>query len=257
MLKPLTHPLLINHARHGFFNRHGGVSRGLYSSLNGGAGSKDNIDDVMENRRRVQEFFAARKLITLHQCHSATAIVATPDTEISQIKADGMVTADSNIALCILTADCAPILLVDQQKKIIGACHAGWRGAVGGVIENTVQAMKKLGSAPANIAAVIGPLIGKESYEVGEDMRAAATQQQPWAKDFFTPLEQSPEATQEKFLFDLAGFCAAVLKTQGVERVANLGVDTLTNEDFFSNRRNKLQGQDDYGRLMSVVMIGE
>ncbi|MDI9313185.1 MAG: peptidoglycan editing factor PgeF [Hydrotalea sp.] len=249
-LNPMTHSLLeVPHLRHGFFDRHGGASTGVYESLNGGAGSRDLPDAVYENRQRVQRFFGAPKLLSLHQYHSA--VVVRVDAQSGSTKGDGMVTNKTGIALCILTADCAPLLLVDKTKNIIGACHAGWRGAVGGVIKNTVAEMMAMGARPENINAVVGPLIGPKSYEVASDMKTDASQQHPLAEQFFTPKENG------KYLFNLPGFCLAALHDCGVVSAAWLGVDTAANDHYFSNRRNKLRGLDDYGRLMSVIMLRE
>ena len=254
IVNPLTHKLLVSqNLRHGFFDRHGGVSTDIYESLNGGPGARDLPAAVIANRQLVQDFFHAQKLLSLHQCHSATVIVADQQTDGSSIKADGMVTKQHGLALCILTADCAPILLADHRNNIIGACHAGWRGAVGGVIENTIAAMCAMGARSENIVAVVGPLIGPTSYEVAIDMKNEAISQHAMAEQFFTPKENG------KFLFDLPNFCLAVLAANGVgvEHSAWLGIDTAANENYFSNRRNKLQGLDDYGRLMSVIMLAE
>ncbi|MGI9461730.1 MAG: peptidoglycan editing factor PgeF [Alphaproteobacteria bacterium] len=255
MLAPHTHPLLdhLPYIRHGFFSRHGGVSKGIYESLNGG-GRHDKKEHILENRQRVKDFFVARKLLSLAQCHSSSVIMVDNKTTDNHIAADGMVCREKNLALCILTADCAPLLLADKQQNIIAACHAGWRGATGGVIEETIRVMQKIGGQAKNMIAVLGPTIGPESYEVREDMVKVAIEKNPLAKNFFR--EKKYINQQDKlFLFDLPNFCMALLQQQGVDSVAWLGVDTLYDDNFFSHRRNRLAGKDEYGRLMNVIML--
>lgn len=254
MLQPHVSPLLkaTPHIAHGFFNRHGGVSQGIYDSLNGGPGSHDASENVVENRRRLQSYFSAERIYALYQCHSNRVITIDQHNDTNNIgneRADGMVTNLPRRALVILTADCAPLLLADRRQKIIGACHAGWRGAVAGVIENTVSGMNNLGSRTADITAAIGPLIGPRSYQVRGDMKKAATDQNPLAEQFFTAIGN------DQFLFDLSGFCGALLTRLGVGQHGWIGKDTYADHGFFSHRRNHQQGIDDYGRLLSCIML--
>lgn len=254
----------ITQIQHGFFTRHGGVSEGIYQSLNGGFGSKDKKDAVLMNRQKIREFFDANHFITLHQCHSANVITITPALiqahqlpgapwcfNHQNLWADSMVTNVEKSLLTILTADCAPILLADKKQPIIGACHAGWRGVVGSVIETTIAAMQQLGAT--KITAAIGPLIAPTSYEVGEDMKIKVLSHLGRdAEKFFQPKLTN---SAKKFYFDLPGICLEKLFQAGVENAEWIRQDTYSNHDFFSYRRNSQQGIKDYGRLMSCIMI--
>ncbi|HEY7384322.1 MAG TPA: polyphenol oxidase family protein, partial [Beijerinckiaceae bacterium] len=176
--------------RHAFFTREGGVSTGIYGSLNGGIGSSDDPAHVTENRRRMAERLgvAESALVSLHQIHSAEAvIVERPWTRDARPRADGMATRVPGIALAISTADCGPVLFADAQARVIGAAHAGWRGALGGVLEATVAAMETLGAARRNITAVLGPTISQAAYEVGPELVAGFRQADPGNARFFRP----------------------------------------------------------------------
>ena len=252
MITPFTHPFLDNDClAHGFFGRTGGISSGLYRGLNVGLGSHDRRDDVLENRRRVTDALGqpASSLTTLYQIHSPTVItVATPfDGHVPE--ADALVTGVPGITLGILTADCVPVLFADTGAEIIGAAHAGWKGAVGGVLENTIQAMEELGAERDDIRAVIGPCIAQSSYEVGPEFiaRFSAVEQ----AQFFIP---SPRAGHA--LFDLPSYVATRLIAAGLQHVALLAMDTCADEEnFFSYRRATLRGEPDYGRHISCIVL--
>jgi YfiH family protein len=245
MLLPLTAPSLnLSHIRHGFFSRNGGVSHGLYASLNCGPGSGDNLEHVGKNRLRVSQHMGA-PVITCHQVHSSEVVtVRAPWEQKDAPQADAMVTATSGIALGILTADCLPVLFADRKKPIIGAAHAGWKGAFTGVLENTLAAMKSLGAS--EIACAIGPAISQPSYEVGSEFyeRFAGYQQ------FFLP-----SSREGHFLFDLKGYALQRLKNAGIEAEL-LDRDTCFEDDsFFSFRRATLMGERGYGRQVSVITL--
>jgi YfiH family protein len=244
---------------HGFFGRAGGVSEGIFSSLNCGLGSDDHRDAVMENRGRAVRRIAANDvpLITLYQIHSPDVITITADhiRADEPIKADAMVTRQKNIALGILTADCCPVLLVDNQNGVIGAAHAGWRGALAGVIPNTIKAMQQIGANINEIRAAIGPTIAQESYEVGNEVMAAFTSADALNAKFFIPAKRA-----DHFMFDLPGYAARALKLSGIQLYENLGMDTYPDKnDFFSYRRRTHEtfasGQADYGRQLSAIVL--
>lgn len=239
---------------HGFFTREGGVSEGLYSALNCGLGSGDRPDAVSTNRAR-----AARRLglgggalVTACQVHSGRVAVVDrpwPDSERPQV--DGMVTTTPGLALGILTADCAPVLLADADAGVVGAAHAGWRGALGGVIEATVRRMVDLGARPARMAAAVGPCIRQSSYEVGPELRATFCADDETRSEFFAP-SQRPH----HFLFDLPGYVTARLRAVPVGTVATIPLDTCADAArFFSYRRTTREGGGDYGRLLSAIAL--
>ena len=246
-----THPHL-DHPRiaHGFFGRAGGVSEGLYAGLNCGPGSHDNKAHVVENRARVAHALGMvpEKLCTLYQIHSPNAlIVHEPWDAGTPPQADALVTNVPGITLGILTADCAPVLLADHKAGVIGAAHAGWKGAHGGVVESTLAAMEKLGAERDNIAAVIGPCIAQASYEVGPEFRerfSEADQQQ-----FFIP-----STREHHHRFDLPAYVAQTARRAGLQRIAILAMDTCSDPTrFFSYRRTTLASEPDYGRQISVI----
>ena len=239
---------------HRFFTRRGGVSAGLYSSLNCGYGSGDSPDNVRENRRRAAATFSAGEndLLTLHQIHSTDVLTVADQrwTSPGAPRADGLVTDRPGVVLGVLAADCAPVLLADSGAGVIGACHAGWKGALGGVVEATIGAMEKLGARREAIAAVIGPCIGKDSYEVGPEFPAPFRAQDEANGAFF---KVAPRAGH--FIFDLAGYLLSRVERAGVAADATRH-DTLSGtEDFFSYRRNTLQGVRDYGRGLSAIAL--
>ncbi|MFZ5608679.1 MAG: peptidoglycan editing factor PgeF [Pseudomonadota bacterium] len=238
--------------RHGFFGRRGGVSRGLYASLNAGAGSGDDPALVAENRARVARRLGARHLVTLFQTHSATAVALdAPFPAGKSPKADGMATRTPGLALGILTADCAPVLLADTHAGVIGAAHCGWRGTLDGVIAATVACMAGLGAAPSRMRAAIGPCIAQASYEVGDELRQAYLAAEAGAARHFTPAGK-----KDKWHFALAEMVATQLAAAGIDQVDALGHDTYGEEDrFFSYRRASHRGEKDYGRQIAAIML--
>ena len=238
---------------HAFFGRDGGVSEGIYAGLNCGAGSNDNPAHVAENRTRVTARLGAQaQLCTLYQIHSADVVTLHEPTQ-GKIQADAMVTAMPGLALGILTADCAPVLFADAEAGVIGAAHAGWKGAVGGVLANTVQAMLHLGARKSRMTACIGPCIAQASYEVGPDLIEAVTRAHPTAKQYFQPTTRRGYA-----LFDLQGFVEAQLHAAGLQDITRVAMDTYANEaQFFSFRRTTHRGELDYGRQISCIALRE
>ena len=247
-------PLLASSDRiaHGFFGRQGGVSEGLYASLNTGPGSNDDPLAVVENRRRVADALGAQPdcLASLYQVHSADALSIDAPFGADRPKADALVTATPGLALCILTADCAPILLAAVEAGVIGAAHAGWKGALAGICDSVVDAMTTLGAAPGRMAAVIGPCIAQASYEVGPDFVERFVDESLDSEQYLKPGEG------DRSHFDLAGFVRSRLICKGVSRVDTLPFDTCALEsDYFSNRRRNKRGEADYGRNASVIML--
>jgi polyphenol oxidase len=240
--------------RHAFFTRDGGVSEGIFASLNCGLGSGDDKDKVLENRRRAAAALdrATDELVTCYQVHSPqVAIVDRPWRREDRPRADAMVTRMPGIALGILTADCVPVLFADAEARIIGAAHAGWRGAVAGVIEATIAAMARLGARPAAIIPAIGPCIRQQSYEVGADLRDAVLAHDASSDRFFAAGRR-----EARWQFDLAGYCAARLAAAGIARTSVLDADTAADEDtFFSYRRRTLGGGGPIGHQISIVAL--
>ena len=234
---------------HGFLGRRGGVSEGLVASLNVGWGSGDDRDAIAENRRRaVAAVLPGARLVTLHQVHSPTVVEAGDWPDDDRPRADAIVTDRSGVLLGILTADCAPVLLADREAGIVGAAHAGWRGALAGVGEATVAAMERLGARRERIAAAIGPCIAARNYEVDGDFRAEITGDAPENDRFFS------EGPAGKPHFDLEAYLAARLAGSGVGRVETLGIDTYADPDrFYSYRRASHGGEPSYGRQISLI----
>lgn len=240
--------------RHAFYTRRGGVSTGLYRSLNCGLGSGDDLAAVMANRARAMAALdlPAEALVTCHQHHSAeVAVLYAGEPPEQPAKADAMVTTSTGLALGILTADCGPILFADTKDRVIGAAHAGWRGALGGVLEATVDAMIEQGARADNIVAAIGPTIGPESYEVGPEFPAPFLEQETGNAAYFRAGYRD-----DHFMFDLPGYIASRLTRLGLGDVLRLDCDTCADEvDFFSYRRSCLQQEPDYGRLLSTIVL--
>lgn len=240
--------------RHAFFTRRGGVSEGLFASLNCGFGSGDRADSVARNRAIAMAGLdlPADRLVTCRQVHSATIVtVASPWRHGDAPAADGMVTAIPGLALGVLSADCAPVLLCDPLAHIVGAAHAGWRGAFAGVVEATVARMEALGAARGRIRAAIGPCIGSASYEVGPEFPGPIVAQDPAAAALFMPA-----ARPGHFLFDLAGYVARRLARLGLAAVLAAAHDTAAEEEyFFSYRRACLRGETVYGRGLSAISL--
>lgn len=237
---------------HGFFTREGGVSEGLYASLNCGLGSGDSPEAVRENRGRVAGRLgvAGERLLTLYQVHSPTAVTVEGPWTGERPEADALVTATPGLAIGVLTADCAPVLLADPQARVIGAAHAGWKGAVTGVVEATLAAMERLGARRQRIAAAVGPCIAQPSYEVGPEFPAPFLAQDPGNAAFFRP------GAGDRLHFDLKGFVAERLRRAGVGALAVDPADTQADEArFFSFRRSTKRGEKDYGRLISAIVL--
>ena len=238
---------------HGFFGRKGGVSKGLYDSLNCGPGSSDERASVIENRARATASLApGAKLVTLYQMHSAHAVtVSTPWEMADNPKADAFATNKSGIALGILTADCAPILLADTQAHVIGAAHAGWGGALAGVTESVVAAMERLGAKREQISAAIGPCISQPSYEVGPEFKPRFMAADPANARFFAPSKR-----EGHWQFDLAAYVAHRLRQSGIGTIEIMPECTyLGAEDYFSYRRTTHRKEADYGRQLSAIML--
>jgi polyphenol oxidase len=249
--------LVLTGIRHAFFTRAGGVSGGLYASLNGGTGSKDDMGDVAENRVRMAAALGVEphRFLTLHQIHSPEVAVAeTPWTAEARPRADAIVTRMRALAIGVTTADCGPILFADPKARVIGAAHAGWRGALTGVVEATVAAMERLGAVRAEIRAAIGPMIRQRNYEVGSDLIARFAAEDHASSRFFTAAPRDGHA-----LFDLSGYVAARLARAGVGHVEDLGLCTYADPDrFFSYRRTTHRAEPDYGRhVNAIVLTGE
>ncbi len=238
--------------RHGFFTRQGGVSNGLYESRNCGFGSDDTAAQVAENRARAMTDLGADALVTAYQCHSARAVTVTePWVPSDAPEADAMASDRPGIALGVLTADCAPVLFADQRARVIGTAHAGWRGALDGVVEAAFEAMAALGATAEETVAAVGPCIGQVSYEVGPEFREAFVAADAGNAGYFVPSSR-PGHHQ----FDLAGYVAARLGDLGLASVEVLGLDTYGDEArFFSYRRACHAGEDDHGRLISLVTL--
>lgn len=251
----ITEPKLaaLPHVRHGFFTRRGGVSGGLYASLNCGLGSQDDRMKVVRNRERVETALNASMLVTLHQCHSDHVATITDINRIPRDHAaDAMVTRLHAIALGILTADCAPVLLADAEAGVIGAAHAGWKGAFKGILANTVAAMEALGADRRRIAAAVGPAIAQESYQVDTVFHAEFLARDRQYERFFDRDTVRPS----HYLFDLKGFVAARLREAGVARVETMPENTyVQEEDFYSFRRATHRREPDYGRQVSAIML--
>ncbi len=239
---------------HGFFTRQGGVSTGPFASLNCSLSGQDARESVLENRARAARAVGAapERLVGMTQVHGADVVcVDTPWPPGEGPCADAMVTARRGIALGIVTADCAPVLLGDAPAGVIGAAHAGWRGAVAGVLEATVAAMVALGAVRTRIAAAIGPCIAQASYEVGADLRDAILGHQARDERFL-----APGGRPGHWQFDLAGYCAARLRAADVAEIDVTGLDTLTEEArFFSHRRRTLAGGGPIGHQISIIAL--
>lgn len=256
MLSPLEadNLTLLPGVRHGFFTRQGGASRGLYASLNCGQGSKDDLVAVTENRARVASHLGSPDddVQTLHQVHSADAIIV--DTLVPREtlpKADALVTRTRGLAIGILTADCGPVLFADAEAKVVGAAHAGWRGALAGVLEATVKAMESIGAERRRIHAALGPSIAMKSYEVGPEFEAEFLAADPESKRFF-----HRASGRDRPHFDLPAFVNHRLVGLGIKSVEGRAHCTYENESlFFSFRRSQHRKEPDYGRQISAIVV--
>ena len=253
-LLPLTADELARpgNVRHGFFTRLGGVSTGIYASLNCGYGSGDDQTAITLNRSRVRDWLGSEALVTIYQVHSSVAVtVDQPFPPEAAPKADALVTKRSGVALAILTADCVPVLLADHAAGVIGAAHAGWRGTSSGVIEAVVVAMLNLGAQPQRIVAAIGPHIQRHSYEVGPEFLPEILATHPGDADLFTPSVRPGHQ-----FFDLGACVLRRLNEMGVEQCSTSKRDTMTDPiHFFSYRRSRVDGEPDYGRMISAIAL--
>ena len=242
--------------RHAFFTRQGGVSGGLFASLNCGFGSGDDPGDVARNRAiaAAQLDLTAERLVSCHQIHGTEVVtVERPWRREDNPRADGTVTKVPGIALGVLAADCAPVLFADPEAGIIGAAHGGWRGTLAGIMEATVAAMVTLGARAERVRAGIGPCIGQPSYEVGPEFRVNFADADPASAAFFLPA-----ARPDHFLFDLPGYIALRLQRLGLAAVEHAPHDTAAEDDlFFSYRRAYLRGESDYGRGLAAIALTE
>lgn len=242
-----------NNLNHCFFSRNGGYSSGLYKSLNCGMGSRDEKDKVLKNLEYISNKIGCDKemLITLNQKHSNEVIFFKNLSEIkNKISGDAIVTKIKKIGISILTADCAPILLYDPQKKIIGCIHSGWKGAFNGVIKNTINKFIDLDSNLEETIAVIGPCINKKNYLVRDDLYKKFVDQNSNYKDFFE------KADNDKFFFDLRGLVNKQIYGLGIKNIENIEMDTFSQKDlFYSYRRSRIEKEKDYGRCISVILM--
>jgi YfiH family protein len=240
--------------RHAFFTREGGVSTGVYEGLNGGTGSNDRPEHVAENRARMAAAVGVKpeNFLTAYQIHSPDVVVAEkPWPQHERPKADAIVTKVPGLAIGISTADCGPVLFADPQAGVLGAAHAGWRGAFGGVIEQTLAAMERLGADRARVVAAAGPMISQPNYEVGQELVDRFLAADPDNRRFFMAANRPGHA-----LFDLPGYVVARLKAAGVGQVENLAVCTYGNpSQFYSYRRSTHRNEPDYGRHINAIAL--
>jgi polyphenol oxidase len=249
-----TNLAALDNLRHGFFTRAGGVSEGVFASLNCGFSSGDDRVLVAENRVRAlrQLDIAADRLCTVRQVHSAR-VLAVSDAGHQAVEADALVTDRAGLALGVVCADCAPVLIADREAGVIGCAHAGWRGALAGVIEATVLAMARLGARREAMRAAIGPCIAQPSYEVGPDMLARFVAADPTSAALFEPV-----AASDRLLFDLKGYVLGRLAAAGIDDRTALPDDTMADEArFFSARRTRRQGGERFGLLLSAIALAK
>jgi YfiH family protein len=238
--------------RHAFFTSEGGVSEGVYASLNGGPGSNDDPAKVAENRARMaaQMGVTPDNFLTLHQIHSPDAVVATGPWNGSRPKADALVSNTEGLSIGVTTADCGPVLFVDPHARVIGAAHAGWKGALSGILESTIEAMERLGADRASTVAAIGPLIRQHSYEVGAEFVERFLDADAEYARLFLPGERDGHA-----MFDLAGLIRLRLENAGILVIDDLGIDTYSDARCFSYRRSVHRGEPDYGRHVHAIAL--
>jgi polyphenol oxidase len=251
----LESPLLsaIPGLRHAFFTREGGVSDGIYASLNGGLGSDDDPANVGENRRRMAEQMGVtpERFLTVHQIHSPDAVVVTgPWQSPARPRADALVTRSEGIAIGVTAADCGPVLFADPNARVIAAAHAGWKGALTGILESTIEAMEKLGANRSGIVAAIGPLIRQASYEVGGEFVERFIDADADDGLFFLPSMRAGRS-----VFDLAGFIRKRIENAGVFLIDDIGADTYADERFYSYRRSVHRKEPDYGRHVHAILL--
>jgi hypothetical protein len=246
--------LSLSGIRHAFFTREGGVSGGLYASLNGGTGSRDSAANVAENRARMAAALEVDPhcLLTAYQIHSPRVVVAaTPWRIDDRPRADAIVTCTHGLAIGVSTADCGPILFADPVARVVGAAHAGWRGALAGIAEATVEAMERLGAKRSQIRAALGPMIRQDNYEVGPDLIARFAAEDSGSEQFFRPAARDGHA-----LFDLAAYIGSRLTRAGIRQVEDLGLCTYADPArFFSFRRSTHRAEADYGRHINAIVL--
>jgi len=239
--------------KHCFFSRKNGFSKGYYLSLNCGLGSGDKRENVLKNLNLVSKKIGCKneELITLNQVHSNRVVYFKNENSIkNKLSGDAIVTKVKNVGIGILTADCAPILLYEPEKKVIGCIHSGWKGALNGVIRNTIEKFKELNSNIDNLIAVVGPCIGKESYEVKNDFYEIFVRQNPKHELFFKKI------AKVKYIFDLRGFINNEISSANIKNIENIEMDTFSKKEFFySYRRSSLDKEKDYGRCISVILM--
>jgi YfiH family protein len=240
--------------RHAFFTRAGGVSKGIYESLNSGVGSNDKPENVNENRARMAASLGvtADRFLTAYQIHSPTVMVAeTPWSAADRPRADAIVTRTPGLAIGVSTADCGPVLMTDPEARVIGAAHAGWRGALTGVIEAAVAAMETLGAKRNRIVAAVGPMIRQPNYEVGQDLLDRFVAAEPDNARFFAPAQRPGHR-----MFDLAGYVVSTLQRAGIERIEDIGHCTYADPaQFYSYRRATHRAEPDYGRHVNAIVL--
>lgn len=239
---------------HAFFTRQGGVSSGLYATLNGGQGSSDNRDSVRQNRDRMARALSVKSenFLSCYQIHSAEIVtVSVPWQDGDRPRADGLVTCQAGVALTIGTADCGPVLFADRHAGVIGACHAGWKGALSGILEATIVGMEALGAHRRNISAALGPTISQDAYEVGPEFVKRFTDHHPASHQFFIPSNKDGFS-----MFDLPSYIGFRLSMAEIGNFESIGLCTYTDERrFFSYRRSTHRKEDDYGRLIAAIAI--
>ncbi len=240
----------LNKIQHCFFSRKNGNSLGIYSSLNCGIGSKDEKENVNKNLEIVSKKFQInrRQLVLMNQKHTNIVKILKEDNKDIRVDADAMVTKNENLALAVLTADCAPVLIYENEKKIIGCIHAGWKGAINGIVENTIEKVKELGGKSEKLIACVGPCIGKNSYQVKEDFYLKFIKNSKKNEIYFFNGENN------SLYFDLRSFVVKKLNNCGVSQVDNINLDSFSaSNEYFSHRRAKKLGENDYGRCISVI----
>lgn len=241
--------------RHAFFTRENGVSKGVYTSLNGGLGSNDDPAHVVENRRRMAQHMnvAPEKFLTVFQVHSPDVAVATaPWEKDARPHVDAIVTKTPGLAIGVTAADCGPILFADPKARVIGAAHAGWKGALGGVLENTIAAMERLGASRDDVVVAIGPLIRQKSYEVGAEFVTRFKDTDAQNARFFIPSTRTDHA-----MFDLAGFIHHQLQRAGIKSIDDVNIDTYADDRFYSYRRSVHRKEADYGRNIHAIVLAD
>ncbi len=245
---------LLEGAVHGFLGRAGGVSHGIHAGLNIGLGSDDDRNAIMENRRRaVAGLLPGAELVTVHQIHSADVVTVTGPVALDQRpRADAMVSDRPNLLLGILTADCVPVLFHDPEANVIGAAHAGWKGALAGVTDSTITAMENIGADRSRIVCAVGPCIAQASYEVDAAFCTRFLEDDADNDRFFAV------GKPDHFQFDIEDYVAARLQAAGVQKIEKLGLDTYAHEDrYFSYRRSCHRGEAGYGRQVSLIGLAE